>query len=102
MHASHARFVTQVLKALTLSSKVLEEVERINNLEEEEARESDGGRGEVLRERARRKYFITPRYFTNLSLMTNTATFNTSNNNTNDCSKLKYTLKTKQNKNIIV
>ena len=37
-------------------------------------------------------------FFTNLSLMTNTATLNTSNKNTNNCGKLKYILRTKQNK----
>ena len=35
-------------------------------------------------------------FFTNLSLMTNTATLNTSNKNTNNCGKLKYILRTKQ------
>ena len=39
-------------------------------------------------------------FFTNLSLMTNTATPSTSNKNTNNCDKLKYILRTnkKQNK----
>ena len=35
-------------------------------------------------------------FFTNLSLMTSTATLNTPNKNINNCGKLKYTLKTKQ------
>ena len=34
--------------------------------------------------------------FTNMSLMTNTATFNTSSENTINCGKIKYNFKTKQ------
>ena len=37
-----------------------------------------------------------PAFFTTLSLMTNTATLNSSNKNTNNCGKIKYDLKTKQ------
>ena len=41
-------------------------------------------------------FFVFLFFFTNLSLMTNTATLNTSNKNTNNCDKLKYILRTKQ------
>ena len=46
--------------------------------------------------------FFSSFFFTNLCLITNTATHNTTNNNTNHCGKLKYLLRKKKKKKITV
>ena len=80
----------------------------VKRTDSQRGRERERGRRGRERERERENTLLhkdkdlsTSHFFTNLSLMSYTATLNTSNKNTNNCGKLKYILRTKQ-KTVIV
>ena len=78
----------------------------VKRTDSQRRRERERGRRGREREREntllhKDKDLSTSRFFTNLSLMSYTATLNTSNKNTNNCCKLKYILRTKQNKIVL-